>query len=53
MLPSLPSRLITKEETVLMKCVNGLWHYRGRTYATLREALLTAPALFQGLVIRR
>lgn len=22
-----------------MKCVNGVWHHRGKTYATLREAL--------------
>ena len=25
-----------------MKFFNGLWHYRVRTYATLREALLAA-----------
>ena len=25
-----------------MKYMNGLWHYRGQTYATLREALLAA-----------
>ena len=23
-----------------MKFINGLWYYQGRTYATLREALL-------------
>lgn len=22
-----------------MKCVNGVWYYKGRSYATLREAL--------------
>ena len=25
-----------------MKFINGLWHYRGRTYTTLRAALLAA-----------
>ena len=25
-----------------MKFFNGLWHYQGRTYTTLREALLAA-----------
>ena len=25
-----------------MKFYNGLWHYQGRTYATLRAALLAA-----------
>ena len=25
-----------------MKCINSLWYFRGRTYATLREALLAA-----------
>lgn len=31
-----------------MKFINGLWHYRGRTYAMLREALQAALALFRG-----
>lgn len=25
-----------------MKFYNGMWHYQGRAYATLREALLVA-----------
>lgn len=25
-----------------MKFYNGLWHYKGQTYPTLREALLAA-----------
>ena len=28
-----------------MKFINGLWHYRGRTYTTLRAALLAAGLL--------
>ena len=28
-----------------MKCINGLWYYRGRTYTTLRAALLAAGLL--------
>ena len=27
-----------------MKCVNGVWYYRGRSHATLREALAAAWA---------
>lgn len=34
--PSASLRLMTKEELYLLKYMNGLWHYRGRTYATLR-----------------
>lgn len=30
-----------------MKFFNGLWHYRGRTYATLQVALLAAGLLLR------
>lgn len=30
-----------------MKFFNGLWHYRGQTYATLRPALLAAGLLLK------
>ena len=36
-----------------MKFYNGLWHYRGRTYTTLRDALLAAGLLLRSAEVFR
>lgn len=36
-----------------MKFFNGLWHYRGRTYATLRAALMAAGLSLRSVAVSR